>query len=270
MTLPNSIHCRFTVAGKMQKEERKTSSVMIETNTEKVFEKKESPVTSKRQTKQDEEDDKGKRYLDVSNRVKRPPRLRSYKGGPVSPSASKRPMSTPVSATEASNQVLGSRALSVPSSITEEVDISAANDSGLERFFGPATTSSEVSTDVTEADLDDVVFTDRMLRSAKGRRVVKGPAGRRKARNPVKSLQARTDLRDSYSQVGNTTLLDQHSMIVTISVVLNELVPTFTTSAILFQVMTSVAEDELNPTPSRRSQTSNNKQSHLAAEALQG
>ena len=38
-------------------------------------------------------------------------------------------------------------------------------------------------------------------RSAKGRRVVKGPAGRRRARNPVKSLQARTDLRDSYSQV---------------------------------------------------------------------
>ena len=52
-----------------------------------------------------QDDDKGKRYLDVSNRVKRPPRLRSYKGGPVSPSASKRPMSTPVTtATEGSNQ----------------------------------------------------------------------------------------------------------------------------------------------------------------------
>ena len=51
-----------------------------------------------------QDDDKGKRYLDVSNRVKRPPRLRSYKGGPVSPSAAKRPMSTPVLATETSNQ----------------------------------------------------------------------------------------------------------------------------------------------------------------------
>ena len=50
-----------------------------------------------------QDEDKGKRYLDVSNRVKRPPRLRSYKGDPVSPSASKRPMSTPVTA-EASNQ----------------------------------------------------------------------------------------------------------------------------------------------------------------------
>ena len=54
----------------------------------------------------------------------------------------------------------------MPSSITEEVDISASNDSGLERFFGPTMTSaaSEVTADVTEADLDDVVFTDRMLR----------------------------------------------------------------------------------------------------------
>ena len=51
-----------------------------------------------------QDEDKGKRYLDVSNRVKRPPRLRSYKGGPVSPSAAKRPMSTPV-ASEGSNQV---------------------------------------------------------------------------------------------------------------------------------------------------------------------
>ena len=31
-----------------------------------------------------------------------------------------------------------------------------------------------------------------------------------------------------------------------------------------------MTEDDLTPTPSRRSQTSNNKQSHLAAEALQG
>ena len=60
-------------------------------------------------------------------------------------------------------QALGDRALSVPSSITEEVDIPAANDSGLERFFG-CTTTSEVTAEVTEADLDDVVFTDRMLR----------------------------------------------------------------------------------------------------------
>lgn len=77
-------------------------------------------------------------------------------------------------------------------------------------------------------------------RSAKGRRVVKGPAGRRRARNPVKSLQARTDLRDSYSQV-----------------------------------MTSAAEDDLSSTPSRRPQSSmtsgnNSKQSHLAAEAILG
>ena len=60
-------------------------------------------------------------------------------------------------------QVIGDRALSVPSSITEEVDILNANDSGLERFFG-CTTASEVTAEVTEADLDDVVFTDRMLR----------------------------------------------------------------------------------------------------------
>lgn len=54
----------------------------------------------------------------------------------------------------------------MPSSITEEVDIPTANDSGLERFFGGQTTSmaSEVTAEVTEADLDDVVFTDRMLR----------------------------------------------------------------------------------------------------------
>ena len=40
------------------------------------------------------------------------------------------------------------------------------------------TSSVGASSEVTEADLDDVVFTDRMLRSAKGRRVVKGPQGR--------------------------------------------------------------------------------------------
>ena len=49
-------YSRFTVAGKMQKEQRKTStSVMMETTTttEKVSEKK-SPIASKRETKEEE------------------------------------------------------------------------------------------------------------------------------------------------------------------------------------------------------------------------
>ena len=63
------------------------------------------------------------------------------------------------------SQVPGTRALSVPSSIREEVDISTANDTGLDRFFGGGgQMTSEVNTEVTEADLDDVVFTDRLLR----------------------------------------------------------------------------------------------------------
>ena len=51
----------------------------------------------------------------------------------------------------------------MPGSIREEVDISTANDNGLDTFFGGHKTS-EVTTEVTEADLDDVVFTDRLLR----------------------------------------------------------------------------------------------------------